>query len=571
MLLTITEILSNSLVLTVLLFSVLIGFAITFVILLLFDSRVFDVNGRLVPSPNNHLWGNSFYIGVIQFGKFKQISKVIQEKYLPEVGDGNIVAVNIFGHHYVIIAHPEMVKVVLSGHHLKFPKTERCGRLRSIFGSGLFTSGGSRWQAHRHLINSSFHAESLKDMVHIFDKQSKQLVAQWAIRLSGSQRLYDVKNGAEVNLCLDLGQLALGVICQSAFGGDMRAADLAQVGSDLEALLAESHQMQDMTDWRSFLPTNRTEAALTASDRMKVLLESAVVERLERHLARYRSKEQLQETARVEDLLDLLIAASDTSQKFSDRGSKAAKLESKLSPGDLRDHLMTFLLLGHETCASTLMWILYELCLHPHEQTTCQEEIDSVLFSKKASAMPRQNRYRGDNEGSAEFPPANVTFEDVPRFEYLMQVIKETLRLHPTVPTIARESVNECLLGEYRMRAGCTVVVNSMALHRHPDFWVRPDEFDPDRFSRENQRMTIQHPFQYIPFSSGPRNCIGQRFAQMELIVVLANLLSAFTFSLPPGELRNNVGSEEGFTYRPTSLTVLIAHRERANVSGNVC
>jgi len=229
------------------------------------------------------------------------------------------------------------------------------------------------------------------------------------------------------------------------------------------------------------------------------------------------------------DLLDILLAASERAK--GDTVSFSTK--------DLRDQMFTFIGAGHETTATTLMWIFYDLSQHPLVLESVLKEIDDVFANKES-----------DKDGAVN---ERVSYEDINKFSYLLQVIKESMRLHPPVPIMGRTTVDQCQIGEYIIPAGSHLPVCILALHSHPDFWERPDEYIPERFSAARLREKPLHPFQFLPFSAGPRNCIGQRFAQMEVIVVLALILRQYRVSMSVEDLAS-VRFEETITYQTKNL-----------------
>ncbi|XP_068736583.1 cytochrome P450 4V2-like isoform X1 [Montipora capricornis] len=176
---------------------------------------------------------------------------------------------------------------------------------------------------------------------------------------------------------------------------------------------------------------------------------------------------------------------------------------------------------GHDTTAAGITWALYCLGRYPEMQQKVHEEVDHFFEQR----------------------PDTLTVDDFKDLRYLECVIKEALRLFPSVPHFARTTLEDSVLGGYFVPKGSTVGVSPIALHRNPDVWPSPLEFEPDRFLPENSQ--VRHPFAFLPFSAGPRNCIGQRFALLEEKVVLCHIMRNFnieskqTFDelLPCGEL----------------------------------
>ena len=137
-----------------------------------------------------------------------------------------------------------------------------------------------------------------------------------------------------------------------------------------------------------------------------------------------------------------------------------------------------------------------------------REELDEVLGEDKA-----------------------VTDQDIGSFDYLEKVMKESLRLHPPTPAITRITERDTRLGNVLIPANVSLMVNAFVLQNHPDYWENPPAFQPDRFNSSDKL----HPYAYLPFSLGPRRCIGVQFAQLEVKLVITRLLKSFTINLVPG------------------------------------
>ncbi|XP_065452869.1 cytochrome P450 4V2-like isoform X5 [Chrysemys picta bellii] len=189
--------------------------------------------------------------------------------------------------------------------------------------------------------------------------------------------------------------------------------------------------------------------------------------------------------------LDMLLSTTD------DEGNK-------LSYMDIREEVDTFMFEGHDTTAAAMNWAIYLLGCHPEAQKKVHRELDEVF-------------------GNSDRP---VTMDDLKKLRYLECVVKEALRLFPSVPFFARTTSEDCHIRGFKIPKATEVVVVPYVLHREPEIFPDPEEFRPERFFPENSKG--RHPYAYVPFSAGPRNCIGQRFAQMEEKAVLAIILRRF-------------------------------------------
>ncbi|KAK3594423.1 hypothetical protein CHS0354_037448 [Potamilus streckersoni] len=185
-----------------------------------------------------------------------------------------------------------------------------------------------------------------------------------------------------------------------------------------------------------------------------------------------------------------------------------------LSSVEMRDQVNNLLSAGHDSTSSAISWILYSIAEHQEVQKKVRAEVDSVLAGRQTD---------------------DLRWEDLPRLEYLGMVIKEGMRQHCPVPAIARQITKDFQIDGHHFPAGTAVAVDIYLLHHNEDVWERPLEFIPERFSRENASKI--KPFQFIPFSAGPRNCIGQDLAMNEEKVVLAKLVRRFKFELEPNHV----------------------------------
>ncbi|KAI5058385.1 hypothetical protein GOP47_0026555 [Adiantum capillus-veneris] len=196
------------------------------------------------------------------------------------------------------------------------------------------------------------------------------------------------------------------------------------------------------------------------------------------------------------DLLDVLLDVSATNKLISDNNIQAI--------------LMDLFIGGSETSASTVEWALAELLNNPKEMTMVQEELDKVVGRDRL-----------------------VEDEDIPNLPYLNAIVKEIFRLHPPVPLlIPRETIQESQLGGYTIPAKTRVFVNVWAIGRDPAIWERPLDFWPKRFLHSNMDFRGQQ-FEFLPFGSGRRGCPGLGLASLNVHLMLATLVQAFTWSVP--------------------------------------
>ncbi|XP_029387317.1 cytochrome P450 4F4 isoform X3 [Mus pahari] len=193
------------------------------------------------------------------------------------------------------------------------------------------------------------------------------------------------------------------------------------------------------------------------------------------------------------DFIDVLLLSKDEDGK-------------ELSDEDIRAEADTFMFEGHDTTASGLSWILYNLARHPEHQERCRQEVQELLRDREST---------------------EIEWDDLAQLPFLTMCIKESLRLHPPVTVISRRCTQDIVLPDGRViPKGVICIINIFATHHNPTVWPDPEVYDPFRFDPEN--IKDRSPLAFIPFSAGPRNCIGQTFAMNEMKVALALTLLRF-------------------------------------------
>lgn len=165
---------------------------------------------------------------------------------------------------------------------------------------------------------------------------------------------------------------------------------------------------------------------------------------------------------------------------------------------------------GHDTTTVSMSWTLLMIALYPEVQRNIQKELQEIFCDDKSRS---------------------ATMHDLNQMNYLERVIKETLRLYPSVPSISRRVPTEFELSGYTIPKDSMITLEIFQMHRDPEYFPNPEKFDPDRFLPENTES--RHPYAYVAFSAGMRNCIGQRFAILEEKAVLSSIVRNYKISSP--------------------------------------
>jgi cytochrome P450 len=296
------------------------------------------------------------------------------------------------------------------------------------------------------------------------------------------------RDGETIEVSNAMMRLTLEIAGTTLFG-----ADLASETQEIGAALTEAFSLfrystlpyAELLDSFESLPLNRRFAAARG--------------RLDRTIYRIIS-ERRASGGDHGDLLSMLLNARDT------EGDGSAMTDSQL-----RDEALTILLAGHETTANALAWTFYLLAQHPRAERRLHEEIDSCLHG------------------------GSVTPEDTTRLVYARAVLAESMRLYPPAWTLGRKPIEDVALGGYRLPRGSLVLMSQWVVHRDERWWPTPLRFDPDRWLSEAQPPRPK--LAYFPFGGGTRVCIGEAFAWMEGLVVLATIAQRWRLRLVPGQV----------------------------------
>ncbi|MEL6977198.1 MAG: cytochrome P450 [Pseudomonadota bacterium] len=373
-----------------------------------------------------------------------------------------------------MIVDPEILDEILVKRARDFTKTEINRRIFTpVLGQGLLSAEGEDWRWKRRLSAPPFAPSALEAMAPAFAAPFEALAARWAGAARAASQREDV-NAAMVATTLD-------VIGQVLFA-DGAEIDQGLIARQLDAYLRPASwtavgAILGAPEWTPYPGKGRQACA-------KRLLRGAVATMI----AKRRNAAEAGEPA-PEDLTTALLAARDP------------ETGRPLSDSDMIDMVLTLVAAGHETTAHSLTWTLYCLAHQPALQESLAEEA----------------------RGAASIPAGGETMAALPRIE---AAVKETLRLFPVAPLIARRAAKPERFGDLDLPEGALISIPIYALHRHPALWGDPDAFDLDRFLGKQDPPRTR----YMPFGAGPRICIGARMAMMEAVHGLAALLRALRF-----------------------------------------
>jgi cytochrome P450 len=375
-----------------------------------------------------------------------------------------------------LIVHPDGVRQVLADNAKNYTKDHFSYRLVSrVAGNGLLTSQGSFWLRQRRLAQPAFHRQRIAAMAEGMTRTAAEVRERWEAPAS---------RGEPVVMVEEMMRLTLTIVGHALFGTSV-GAQAEAIGSAFNVL-----SEQTVTRFRTFrllppvLPTRYDRDFRQAKNMLRGAVMELIAERRRRN----------EDTG---DLLSMFMLAKDeeTGEVMNDE--------------QLCDEVLTMLVAGHETTATALSWVWALLDGHPEVEAKLHAELDTVLGGR----LP--------------------TVEDVPKLAYTRMVVEEAMRLYPPAYIWSRAVKEDDVIGGFRIPAGTTVDISPYLTHRHPDFWERPEEFLPERFSPE---ASAQRPrYAYFPFSGGPRQCIGNNFAMMEAQLLLATLAQRFRPRRLPG------------------------------------
>ena len=386
---------------------------------------------------------------------------------------GEVVSLSLPFNRVAIAANPDYARYILLDNSKNYTKSLAYDILKLLLGNGLLTSEGDFWRQQRRLIAPAFHRKKLEQLTAEMIELTEQAV----------QRL-KTQAGKEVDMALDMTDLTLQIISKAMFSSavDEKAA---LVGKQITLLNEYSiEKLNQPIRLPAAFPT-----PFNIRERKAINILNDVIYDIINARRKGDSKD---------DLLSMLIEArdEDTGEAMDDR--------------QLRDEVMTIFIAGNETTANAMAWTLYLLSQSPEAEAKMIKEIDEKLDAG-----------------------IRLDFNTVQSFQYVRMVIDESMRIYPPAWSVGRRNIEEDEIGGYRIEKGTNVLIPIIYFHHSEKYWDEPMKFKPERFAPENKHNIDR--FVYFPFGSGPRTCIGNNFALLEMQIILILFYRNLRFKLKDG------------------------------------
>ena len=396
----------------------------------------------------------------------------------------------------VFIANsPETIRYVFvenkDNYERKSPQMRRA--LEPLLGDGLFISDGETWSSRRKIQTPLFDSTHIKMFTDTMISTIAETADDWQSRIEG-------RDASEIDIHPEMGKLTAEIIARTLFGeklGSENSSAVVEAFAEYQSVVKQTNlsNFLGLPDWLPNLNGKMGKgrrAAKTIHDAVDNIIAKA--------------EEGDHEGTLVAEFLK------------ANKGESGVDLMTKQQ---IRNELIVLFMAGHETTANVLAWTWYLISQTPEVEAKLHAELDEVL----AGRTPEMS--------------------DVENLKYTRAILDETMRLYPPVPILSREAMAEDTIRDRKIPAGSIMLIVPWLIHRHKKYWDKPDHFIPERFMPDAPKPIK---FSYIPFSAGPRVCLGKNFGIVESVLTIAMLAQRFRLSMPMG---TKVEHECRLTLRP--------------------
>jgi cytochrome P450 len=391
-----------------------------------------------------------------------------------------------FGQYAYLLTHPDHYRRILHQNQRNYDKIHPMyDSLRIALGDGLVTANGDVWLRHRRAMQPSFHRSLLADIGRVVATRTQAMLERWETQRRAAAPRASAHAELVVNADDEMSALTLAIVGDALFGVDLssRAETVASAFSmfSREMVSVATRPVAWLTIRYPVLPSVRRLHRSAAT--LRAVADAVIDERLSK----------LRMGIPATDLLGVLLEGNGPTEPFL--------------RDEVRDEVSTLMLAGHETSATALTWALHLVGEHPSVERHLVEELSEVLGGRLPTAA------------------------DLEALAYTRAVALEAMRLYPPIWAMDRRAVADDVVRDVEIPAGAFISLSPYVTHRMPEFWGEPDRFLPERFmpnARPIERLA------FMPFSAGARGCIGEHFAMLEIVLVLATILQQYHLRTTP-------------------------------------
>jgi cytochrome P450 len=385
---------------------------------------------------------------------------------------GDLVYFRVANQHMYLVNHPEYVREILVNNQSNFMKSRALQRAKVLLGEGLLTSEGQHHLRQRRLVQPAFH----RDRLAAYATAMSECAVRWPQRW---------QPGSTLDIATEMPHLTLSIVAKTLFSADVES-EASEIGEAMTTVLKMfSLLLMPFAQYLEKLPLPHVRRFDKARARLDATIYGLI-------------RERRKSGADTGDLLSMLLLAQDEEK------------QGGMTDEQVRDEALTLFLAGHETTANALTWTWYLLAQHPEVERRLHQEIDAVLGGRAPELA------------------------DVPELRYTEMILSEALRLYPPAWAVGRMAKGPFELGGVEIPAKSICILSPYLMQRDARWFPDPEKFDPERWTPEASDPRPK--FAYYPFGGGARVCIGERFAWMEGVIVMAAIAQKWRLRLEPGQ-----------------------------------